>query len=182
MYLRLHWSTAYKTSRLHAERPSDEGKSLVYLDSEFPCRRKHKAYTFYRHKALDHRTSKRVGFACAGLGKAHDVLSLEDRRDRLLLDRCWSEKARCLYPGSDVGVSAGIDAAVLSGGGVYLGIGWSRQTFSNIDPGTADVWMGRLAVRYKSLQADVEYHWTNHEQARWMYLENMVMVTLSKSF
>ncbi len=42
--------------------------------------------------------------ARAGLGKAHDVLSLEDRRDRLFLDRCWRYKASCLYPGSDVGV------------------------------------------------------------------------------
>ena len=80
------------------------------------------------------------------------------------------------------GASAGLKAAVFPEGGVALGIGWQRETYADTDPATQDVWMGRVGVRYRSLEGDVVYRWTNSHQVSQPYLENMVMFTLTKYF
>ena len=87
-----------------------------------------------------------------------------------------------VVPGSDFGASAGVQAAVLSGGGVYLGMGWDQGTYDSTQPGTRSAWSGRVGVRYRTLQADLTGRWTSNNQASLRYLENMVMLTLTKYF
>ena len=55
-------------------------------------------------QALQDRQDEGRGLAGAGLGQAHDVVSLEGRRDGLLLDGRGLEITDGLDPGRDIGV------------------------------------------------------------------------------
>ena len=53
-------------------------------------------------QALQNRQHKGRCLACSGLGKAHDVVSLENRRDGLALDGGWGVIAERLDAGRDL--------------------------------------------------------------------------------
>ena len=101
---------AFPYSKLEVKPSTDDPIARVYVDRELASEaftyelKSGKSGTVHIEQALEYRKHEGRCLARSGLCKAHDVFSLEDRRDSLTLDRGWCGIAERLDAGHDLRV------------------------------------------------------------------------------